>query len=101
MDDLPNTQDRRGQRLGSGGRMLYFEPRQQRMQEADGGQRTSQTSSSLNSLYSIASTNASQLASMMFSLTPTVPKTASRSRHSMTTRTLAAVSARALTTRTL
>src|SRR5262249_6382986 len=58
-------------------------------------------SSSLNNLYSNASTNASQLASMMFSLTPTVPQTSPLSRHSITTRTRAAVSARALTTRTL
>src|SRR5205823_14944202 len=58
-------------------------------------------SSSLNSLYSIESTNACQLASMMFSLTPTVPQTSLLSRDSMTTRTRAAVPALALTTRTL
>src|SRR5262249_33059096 len=46
-------------------------------------------SSSLNSLYSTASTNASQDASMMFSLTPTVPQTLPWSRHSTTTRTRA------------
>ena len=58
-------------------------------------------SSSLNSLYSNESSSARHDASMMFSLTPTVPQTASPSRHSITTRTRAAVSARALTTRTL
>ena len=56
---------------------------------------------SLNSLYSKLSTRASQLASMMFSLTPTVLQTSAASRDSITTRTLAAVPARALTTRTL
>src|SRR5947208_10855602 len=57
--------------------------------------------SSLNSLYSKLSIKASQLASMIFSLTPTVPQTSSPSRDSITTRTRAAVPARALTTRTL
>ena len=56
---------------------------------------------SLNSLYSKESTSASQLASMMFSLTPTVPHTLPSSRLSMTTRTRAAVPSLALTTRTL
>jgi len=53
------------------------------------------------SLYSTLSTSASQLASMMFSETPTVPQMDCLSRHSITTRTRAAVPARALTTRTL
>src|SRR5580700_5054717 len=48
------------------------------------------SSSSLNSLYSTASTSASHDASMMFSLTPTVPHTLPASRHSTTTRTRAA-----------
>lgn len=58
-------------------------------------------SSSLDSLYSIASTSASQLASMMFSLTPTVPQTSWWSEDSMITRMRAAVPASLLTTRTL
>src|SRR5579883_1824326 len=57
-------------------------------------------SSSLNSLYSIESTSASQLASITFSLTPTVPHTSLPSRDSITTRTRAAVPARGFTTRT-
>jgi hypothetical protein len=52
-------------------------------------------------LYSTLSTSASQLASMMFSETPTVPHRDCLSRDSMTTRTRAAVPSRALTTRTL
>ena len=58
-------------------------------------------SESLNSLYSIESTSASHDASIMFSLTPTVPHTSEPSRDSITTRTRAAVPARAFTTRTL
>jgi hypothetical protein len=53
------------------------------------------------SLYSTLSTSASQLASMMFSETPTVPQIDCLSRDSITTRTRAAVPARAFTTRTL
>ena len=56
---------------------------------------------SLHSLYSIASTKASQLASMMFSLTPTVPQTSCSSMLSMKTRIRAAVPASEFTTRTL
>src|SRR5208337_2905111 len=56
---------------------------------------------SRESLYSKASMSASQLASMTFSETPTVPQTESWSRLSITTRTRAAVPARALMTRTL
>src|SRR5262249_52369978 len=56
---------------------------------------------SLESLYSKASASASQLASRTFSDTPTVPQTSLSSLDSMTTRTRAAVPARALITRTL
>lgn len=58
-------------------------------------------SASLNSLYSTLSTSASQLASMTFSLTPTVLQTSFSSRLSMTTRTRAAVPSAELMTRTL
>jgi len=57
--------------------------------------------SSLNSLNSNASTSASQLASMMFSLTPTVLHTSCSSALSITTRTRAAVPSAELMTRTL
>ena len=57
--------------------------------------------SSLNSLYSTASTSAIQLASMMFSLTPTVLQKSEPSSLSMTTRTRAAVPSVELMTRTL
>src|SRR5205085_2580722 len=57
--------------------------------------------SSLYSLYSMASTRANQLASMIFSLTPIVPHTSSWSDDSMSTRMRAAVPASLLTTRTL
>ena len=52
-------------------------------------------------LYSMLSTRACQEASMMFSETPTVPQCSLLSRDSMTTRTLAAVPAPELMTRTL
>src|SRR3989304_3545468 len=58
-------------------------------------------SSSLYNLYSKLSTRAIQLASMMFSLTPTVPQTSSSSWLSMITRTPAAVAASEFITRTL
>ncbi len=73
--------------------------------EANAGQassrRYSTCPSSLKSLYSTASAKAIQLASMMFSLTPTVLQTESSSAHSITTRTLAAVPSAELMTRTL
>ena len=58
-------------------------------------------SRSLISLYSILSTKASHEASTIFSLTPTVDHTSRLSCDSIITRTLAAVPARAFTTRTL
>ena len=57
--------------------------------------------SSLYILYSKLSTSAIQLASMTFSLTPTVPHMSNSSSLSMTTRTAAAVAASELMTRTL
>src|SRR3990170_847577 len=58
--------------------------------------------SSLNSLYSILSTSASQLAVITFSWTPTVPQVLPPSSWlSITTRTAAAVPASELITRTL
>ena len=65
------------------------------------GRSSATCSSSLHSLYSKLSTRAIQLASMMFSLTPTVPQTSFSSWLSMTTRTPAAVAASELITRTL
>ena len=60
-------------------------------------------SSQFSTVYSMASTIASHDASMMFSLTPTLPKyvLGEASCQSMVTRTLAAVSAAVFTTRTL
>ena len=58
-------------------------------------------SRSLINLYSILSTKASHEASTIFSLTPTVDHTSRLSCDSIITRTLAAVPARAFTTRTL
>ncbi len=65
------------------------------------GRSRAQSLASFDSLCSMASVRASQLASMMFSLTPTVPHTESESLLSITTRTLAAVPAHSLITRTL
>src|SRR5690606_13602972 len=56
---------------------------------------------SLHSLYSMLSTRACQLASITFSWTPTVPQVPWSSALSMITRTLAAVAASELMTRTL
>ena len=71
-------------------------PRRILAQETRGGQ--PRASDSVRTTYSTASTSARQLASMMFSLTPTVPNVCCPKRCSMSTSTFDAVPSLELTT---